>query len=248
MHPILFDLGPVKVYSYGVMLAAAFFICLFLAAKRCPMFGIRQDAFSNLVAILLLFGIAGARILYVLSEFDYFVRNPLEIFMINKGGLIFYGAFILSPLLGIAYAKKSRMSIADTADLLAPFIALGHSIGRIGCFLNGCCYGRPTDSVIGVCFPTSHVRVYPVQIFSSIGLFCIFLILFRAQKNRAFKGQVFAWYLILYGIFRFSIEFFRADLPALFLGLSLTRIISIVFVLTGSSIIYFSRRHEQPVI
>ncbi|MDD5503989.1 MAG: prolipoprotein diacylglyceryl transferase [Candidatus Omnitrophica bacterium] len=247
MYPILLRIGPVRIYSYGVMLALAFSVCLFLALKRCGLFGIRQDIFSNLVLVLLFSGIIGARLLYVFSEIDFFSQNPVEIFMINRGGLVFYGAFIFAPLFGILYAKKSRISVADAADLLAPFIALGHSIGRIGCFLNGCCYGRPTDLMIGVCFPSSHVKVYPVQIFSSIGLFFIFIALSRIQQNRAFKGQVIAWYLILYGLFRFAIEFFRGDLPQLFFGLSLTRIISIAFVLTGLLIIYFSRGHEQSI-
>ncbi len=181
---------------------------------------------------------------YVLSNLDFFIQYPLDVFMINRGGLVFYGALILSPVFGIAYAKKAGISIPDAADLLAPFIALGHSIGRIGCFLNGCCFGRPTDSIFGVQFPFSPVKVYPTQLFSSAGLFCIFLVLLFMQKRRGFKGQIIALYLVMYGVFRFFIEFLRGDLAPLFYSLSLTQIISIISVASGILLFYISKRYE----
>jgi phosphatidylglycerol---prolipoprotein diacylglyceryl transferase len=233
MHPVLFAIGPIKIYSYGVILAIAFFVFLIFALKRCALFKIKKDSLNTLILILLVSGIAGARVLYVLSNMDFFINHPLEIFMINRGGLVFYGGLIFSGAFGMAYAKRSGISIADAADLLAPFIALGHSIGRIGCFLNGCCFGRPTDSIFGVQFPFSPVSIYPTQLFSSAGLFCIFLVLFFMQKRRRFKGQIIALYLIMYGAFRFFIEFFRGDLMPLFYNITLTQIISVISILAG---------------
>ena len=244
MHPILFVIGPIKIYSYGVMLAIAFLVSLNLASTRCAFFNIKKDSFNTLVIILLVSGIVGARIVYVLTNLDFFIQYPLDVFMVNRGGLVFYGAFIFSPIFGIAYAKKSGISIPDAADLLAPFIALGHSIGRIGCFLNGCCFGRPTDSIFGVQFPFSLVKVYPTQLFSSAGLFCIFLALFFIQKRRRFKGEIIALYFVMYGVFRFIIEFLRGDLAPLFYSLSLTQIISIIFIAAGILLFYISKRHE----
>jgi phosphatidylglycerol---prolipoprotein diacylglyceryl transferase len=244
MHPILFAIGPVKIYSYGVMLAIAFLVSLNLASRRCALFNIKRDRFNTLVVILFVSGIAGARIVYVLSNLDFFIQYPLDAFLINKGGLIFYGGLIFSPIFGIVYAKKSGIPIREAADLFAPFIALGHSIGRIGCFLNGCCFGRPTDSVFGVRFPFSADRLFPTQLFSSAGLFCIFLVLFLMQKRRRFKGQVLSLYFIMYGFFRFVIEFFRGDITLLCHGLRLSQIISIIFVFAGILLFYIFRRYE----
>ena len=248
MHPILFTIGSIKIYSYGVMLAIAFVVSLNLASTQCRFFNIKKDAFSTLVIILLVSGIVGARIVYVLSNLDFFIQYPLDVFMINRGGLVFYGGLILSPFFGIAYAKRVEISILDAADLIAPFIALGHSIGRIGCFLNGCCFGRPTDSIFGMQFPFGDVRVYPTQLFSSAGLFCIFLVLFFVQKRRKFKGQIITLYFIMYGFFRFAIEFFRGDLASLFYGLSLTQIISIISIFAGILLFYIFKHHEQSII
>ncbi|TSA56305.1 prolipoprotein diacylglyceryl transferase [bacterium] len=244
MHPILFAIGPIKIYSYGVMLAIAFLVSLNLASTRCAFFNIKKDSFNTLVIILLVSGIVGARIVYVLTNLDFFIQYPLDVFMVNRGGLVFYGAFIFSPIFGIAYAKKSGISIPDAADLLAPFIALGHSIGRIGCFLNGCCFGRSTDSIFGVQFPFSLGKVYPTQIFSSAGLFCIFLALFFIQKRRRFKGEIIALYLVMYGVFRFIIEFLRGDFVPLFYGLSLSQVISIIFVGAGILLFCILKRYE----
>jgi phosphatidylglycerol---prolipoprotein diacylglyceryl transferase len=243
MHPVLFSIGPIKIYSYGVMLAIAFFVSLSVSSKRCVIFKIKEESLNTLLFIMLVSGIVGARVLYVLSNMHFFIDNPLEIVMINRGGLVFYGGLIFSGIFGTVYAKIRGISIADAADLLAPFIALGHSIGRIGCFLNGCCFGRPTDSVFGVQFPASLVRVYPTQLFSSAGLFCIFLVLFFMQRRRRFKGQIIALYLVLYGVFRFSIEFLRGDLIPVFHNLTLTQIISIISILAGISF-YICKQDE----
>jgi phosphatidylglycerol---prolipoprotein diacylglyceryl transferase len=244
MYPILFSVGPVKIYSYGVMLAIAFLITLHLMSKRCAFFNTTKEQLNNLVIILLVSGIVGARILYVLLNLDFFLEQPLEVFMVNKGGLVFYGGLILSIPSCIIYAKKAKIKILDAADLISPYIALGHAIGRIGCFLNGCCFGKPTDSIFGVCFPSSDIKVYPTQLFSSICLFLIFAALFRLQKRRRFKGEVISLYLVCYGVFRFLIEFLRGDLEPVFHGLSPTQIISVFFIAIGGFLFYLCKHNE----
>lgn len=233
MHPVLFTIGSIKIYSYGVMLAIAFLLAFNLASRRCRLFDIKRDSLNNLAIILLISGIAGARLLYVFSNWYYFAARPLDIFMISRGGLVFYGGLILSSAAGIIYAKRAKMSILDAADLIAPFLALGHGIGRIGCFLNGCCFGRPTESIFGICFPHSIGKVYPTQLFSSIGLFFIFLLLFRAQRKRVFKGEIISIYLILYGTLRFFVEFLRGDVRPILHNLSLAQVISMAAVCIG---------------
>jgi phosphatidylglycerol---prolipoprotein diacylglyceryl transferase len=245
MHPVLFTIGPIKIYSYGVMLAIAFLLAFKLASRRCELFNINRDILNNLAIILLISGIAGSRLLYVFSNWHYFLKHPLDVFMISKGGLVFYGGLIFSFIAGIVYAKLSNFSALDTADLIAPFLALGHSIGRIGCFLNGCCFGKPTDSAFGICFPHSIGKVYPTQIFSSVGLFFIFVLLFYIQKKRVFKGEIISIYLILYGTFRFFIEFLRGDLRPILYILSLTQVISIAAACIGVLLFcIFKQNHE----
>ena len=245
MYPVLFTIGSIKIYSYGVMLAIAFLLSFKLASRRCELFDINKDSLNNLAIILLISGIAGSRLLYVFSNWHYFFEYPLDVFMISKGGLVFYGGLIFSSAAGIIYAKLAKLSALDAADLIAPFLALGHSIGRIGCFLNGCCFGKPTDSVFGICFPHSIEKVYPTQVFSFVGLFFIFILLFYIQKKRVFKGEIISIYLILYGTFRFFIEFLRGDLRPILYILSFTQIISIAAVCIGVLLFcIFKQNHE----
>lgn len=233
MYPILFSIGPVTVYSYGFMLAVAFIVATSLVSRRVHLFNISKDSIGGLALTLLISGIIGARTFYVLLNIGYFSRHPFEALLINRGGLVFYGGVLLATLAGVVFVRIHKLSILDTADLVAPFVALGHAIGRIGCFLNGCCYGKPTSSVLGVIFPHSDVRVYPTQLFSSAGLFIIFFLLFYLQGRRRFRGHIILLYLILYGIFRFCMDFLRGDLQALFYGLTIAQIISVVVVLAG---------------
>jgi phosphatidylglycerol:prolipoprotein diacylglycerol transferase len=174
----------------------------------------------------------------------YFRQHISEIFMIHRGGLVFYGGVILAFACGLIFIKWKRYSVSDTADLLAPFIALAHAIGRIGCFLNGCCYGKPTSSFLGVKFPFTDVKIYPTQIFSFIGLLFIFLMLFRLQKKRRFGAQIFLLYLISYGVFRFLMDFLRGDLYPVFAGLTVTQIISVAIVIPA--LILYAIKKRAP--
>jgi phosphatidylglycerol---prolipoprotein diacylglyceryl transferase len=244
MYPILLTIGPFRLYSYGVMLGLAFLISLQAAKTRCMLFNIEKDTVEKLFIILILSGIAGARILYILLNLGFFINNPSEVMMINHGGLVFYGGFIFAPIAGAAYVRMIKASILDASDLIAPFAALGHSIGRIGCFLNGCCFGRETDSSFGVCFPGMVHKVYPTQLFSSFSLFLIFLILLHAQKKRLFRGQVVSVYIMLYSFFRFSIEFLRGDLKAVFFSFTATQIVSIFLFITGALMHNLCRKHS----
>jgi phosphatidylglycerol---prolipoprotein diacylglyceryl transferase len=245
MHPVLFTIGSIKIYSYGVMLAIAFLLAFNLASRRCELFGVKKDSLNNLAIILLISGITGARLLYVFSNWHYFAASPLDVFMISSGGLVFYGGLIFSSAAGIIYAKRAKLSILDAADLIIPFLALGHSIGRIGCFLNGCCFGKPTDSIFGICFPHSIGKVYPTQLFSSMGLFFIFILLLYIQKKRVFKGEIISIYLILYGTFRFFIEFLRGDFRPILYTLSLSQVISMFSVLSGVLLFYILKQNHE---
>jgi len=234
MFPVLLEIGPVTVYSYGVMVAVAFLVAAALASKRASLFNVSSEFISSLAIVVLISGVVGARILYVLDNLNYFSAHAREIFFINKGGLVFYGGFISAFVIGLIYTRFKKASIPDTADLVAPFVILAHSIGRIGCLLNGCCYGRVIPDNLKNLPIFKSLAVYPTQLMSSVGLFLMFLVLLRTQKKRRFPGQVFLVYLIIYGTFRLLIEFLRADLISVLYIFTLTQLISIVCVVVGS--------------
>jgi phosphatidylglycerol:prolipoprotein diacylglycerol transferase len=225
MHPILFTIGPVTIYSYGVMLATAVLACTYFLSVDAKRYNISQETAYDLVFWCILWGIIGARIFYVFIEWSYFSDNLLEIPMLQKGGLAWQGGFLGGALAGVWFARSKKLSLRPLLDLAAPYIALGQSIGRIGCFLNGCCYGKPV--AWGPYYPTHHARLYPTQLFEVLGLFIIFLILKRAKDKPHQAGFIFVFYLWLAAIERFIVEFYRADHDLLWLNLSLAQFIAL---------------------
>jgi len=213
MHPILLKLGPFTVYSYGAFVALGFAAATFLIYRRAASFHIDKDNIIDLVILMLVAGVAGARLLYVLLNFGYYRANPFEIINLSKGGLVWYGGFLAALGSTIMYTKLKKMEFWNTMDLIAPYIALAQAFGRIGCFFNGCCYGR--DGI-------------PVQLYSSLLLVIIFILLALRQNWRKFTGEIVLDYCILYSLKRFGIEFFRGDNPKIFLGMTISQIISLV--------------------
>ncbi|MFH1190212.1 MAG: prolipoprotein diacylglyceryl transferase [Candidatus Omnitrophota bacterium] len=220
MHPILFKIGPVTVYSYGVMVAAAFGVVAFLIYRRAPKFGIEGGVMIDYLTLMLVSGVAGARILYVLLNISHYKACPIEILDLSKGGLVWYGGFVSAVLMSIWFSMKRGIDFWSVTDLFAPYIALGQAFGRIGCYLNGCCYGIPAPH--GFILGETH----PTQIYSSILLFIIFIILIKWQDVRRFKGEIFIGYCMLYSFKRFLVEFLRGDNPRIFMSLTMSQLIS----------------------
>lgn len=241
MHPIITKIGPFYVYSYGLMVAIGFAVVTLLAYRHADDFGINKEKIIDLGIVMLIGGIVGARIVYIALNFQYYIKNPLEIINLTKGGLVWYGAFISGMVAAAWFVRKSRISFWTAADLFAPYIALAQAFGRIGCFLNGCCYGSaaPSGFVLDVVFPGESVLRYPTQIFSAIALLLIFVILRIWQKKRHFTGEIFLAYGLLYSMKRFSIEFFRGDYPKVLYGLTISQLISTaIFIICSSLFIY----------
>ncbi len=237
MHPILFKLGPLTIYSYGVMVALGFIVALTLAGREAGRSGkIEPAKILDLGFYLLLSGIIGARITYVLLNIKEYLSNPLEIFMLSHGGLIFYGGFVCSILTAAFFLKKWKISFWRAADLLSPYLALGHSIGRIGCFLNGCCYGKDTSLPLGMKFPELSGPVHPTQLYSSLALLFIFLVLRFLQPRFTREGRLFLLYICLYSGFRFLIEFLRGDNPACFFSLTFSQVLSAILFFAALAI------------
>lgn len=238
MHPILFSIGNFSIYSYGVMMALAFIAGILLARRRAPKDEIDPDTILDIGLYILIAGIVGARLLHVLVNLSYYVRSPLEILMLHHGGLIFYGGAIAALLTSYLFLKRRRISILLMGDCIVPYLALGQAIGRVGCFLNGCCFGRPTTLPWGILFPASSLNLHPAPIYLSLNGILIFLILDFIRERKGFTGQVFLCYFILYSFTRFLIEFMRGDTPAVIFGvLTLSQVLSVV-IFALSIIVY----------
>lgn len=226
MHPIICQIGPLTIYSYGLMLAVGILLAVNFAGAQAQKQGIDKAVVVNAVFIAAFSGVAGARVFYVIENLHYYSKNPLEIFMLQYGGLSWFGGLAAALLCLTAYLKKRKVSAIRVFDLLAPFTALAQSIGRIGCLLNGCCHGKESLRW-GIYFKTHNAFLIPTQIYSSLFLLALFVILRMMQERRPAAGSVFLAYLLIYSLCRFFIEFLRADNSRVLFGMTLFQFISI---------------------
>lgn len=236
MYPVLFKIGNISIYTYGffVFLGAVFgYLACLRAARREQ---ISTEKFSNLLLSTLLAAFLGAKLLYIIVDFKYFLSDPLGAI---RSGFVFYGGVIAGIFTLYFLAKRSRIPFLKLADVISVGIPLGHAFGRIGCFFYGCCYGKFTGSWFGVQFPlesaAGHLdhKVIPTQLFSAGALFLIFFSLLYISRKKKYTGQVFISYLIIYGTFRFLIEFLRADPRGGVWLLSTSHIISLITVIVA---------------
>jgi phosphatidylglycerol:prolipoprotein diacylglycerol transferase len=224
MHSIAFTLGPLTVHWYGIMVALGFLAGLWTASRRARLVGVSSETIYDLGPWLIIGGILGGRVLYVISYWNEdFAAKPFpEIFMIQHGGLVFYGGLIGAIISGSLCIRLKKLPFWTTADILAPSIALGSAFGRIGCLLNGCCYGRYCTLPWAIHFPADHQTggqpVHPTEIYDSVLNFALYCSLAWLFRRRKFDGQVFAVYLIAYSILRSFVEYFRGDYPVHYLG------------------------------
>ena len=251
MHPILIHLGKLQIRSYGFMLALSFLLGIWLGGRRAKRAGVDPQKILDLSVVIILAAVIGSRLLYVLFHLDQY-SNPLDMFALWQGGATFYGGFILAVAASYFWVQKNGLSFLKVADILAPSIGLGLVFTRIGCFLSGCCYGKPTDMPWGVVFPpdspagsaamaiaqergVEHVALHPTQIYSSLKGLTIFLVLMALQPKLKKTGSTFGLLLVLYGIGRFTIDFFRyyETNARVLLGLSFNQVISVVLIALG---------------
>lgn len=217
MYPILFKFESLAIYTYGLMLAIAFFTGITIARKEASRTGQDSEKIIDLSFYILIAAIAGSRLLYVITTPEIFIEDPVEIFRIWNGGLVFYGGFIAAMIVAIIYLKKAKLEIWQTGDVMAPGLVAGQAIGRIGCFFAGCCYGKICDLPWAITFnhPESlapqGLPLHPTQLYSAISDFSIFVFLWFFRKKKRFHGQIFWFYVLLYGITRPVIEVYRGD-------------------------------------
>jgi len=261
VHPTLFKLGPIEIHSYGLMLAISFLIGILLASYRAKKQGLNPDKIMDLSIIIVISAILGSRFLYVIAHLDEFRGHWLDMInpfqsngQIGLAGLTMLGGFIAALLFGILYLFIKKLPILKVCDILIPSVGLGIFITRIGCFLNGCCYGVPTDSPLGMVFPSecvagyhfSGIPIHPTQLYSSLYGIVIFGLLLLFERHKKFDGYLLYWFLILYGVSRLTVDFFRyyEDSMVLFtIGnspISLNQGISFLMIIAGVLLIGYN--------
>jgi phosphatidylglycerol:prolipoprotein diacylglycerol transferase len=234
MLPEICHIGSFTIYAYGLMLVLAFFVCAYLSSRQAKHENLDAEQIFNLLFSVFIFGIIGSRVFYVLNNASFYWQHPLEIIMLQHGGMAWFGGLIFGTAIAVLFIKKHKMDLLKTLDLLAPFVALGQAIGRIGCLLNGCCFGR--ESEFGIYFKVFDKILIPTQLYSSLLLILIFVILRFRQNTKHLPGEIFCGYLFLYSLKRFFIEFLRNDSPREFFGLTLFQILCLAVFLVSLGI------------
>ncbi len=224
MHPVLLKIGSFELASYGLMTALGYAAASWYLVKRLKSIGLDKDTFWNIIFIAFLGALAGSKLLYIIVSWpllgDTLAAKLTNIVRNFRYGFVFFGGMIASVGALLWYMKKKRLPLLKTSDFFIVALPLGHAIGRIGCFLAGCCYGRPTDSPLGVAFTNAAtlvppelrgVHLHPTQLYEAACNLLLFVYLHRAYKKPHKPGTVLVKYVIGYSCIRFIIEFFRGD-------------------------------------
>ena len=221
MFPQLLQFGPVALYSYGLLVAIAFLIALLLASRLAGRAGLNPERVSNLGISVAVAAIVGAKVFLIFTDFSHYAKNPGQILSLAtlQAGGVFFGGLVAALAVAAWYMRRSGLPALRTSDTFAPAIALGHSIGRIGCFLAGCCWGKPADLPWAVTFTKPLARelvgvplgvpLHPTQLYESAAELVIFAVLWRRFHRPHRDGAIVGLYLVLYSAFRFGIEFLR---------------------------------------
>src|SRR5581483_4990899 len=222
MYPRLLELGPITVYTYGVLLAAAYLLGLRLAMVRARARGLDANRVLDLGIYIIISALAGAKLLLLITDFKTFRQDPRELLTLARSGGVFYGGLILAVAVALWYIRRVGLPLWTTCDVFAPGIALGHVVGRFGCLFAGCCFGKPTTKPWGITFTDPFaasnvgtplgVPLHPTQLYEAGAEFVILLaLLFSERRGRPYPGRTFWLYMLLYAVSRFVIEFYRGD-------------------------------------
>jgi phosphatidylglycerol:prolipoprotein diacylglycerol transferase len=263
MYPELFRIFNFPVNTYGVLLALAFLLALFVASRLAERDGLPRERIFDLGLWMLLGGLLGSKVLLMFAEPEYGMSlwNLLSVDFLRSGG-VWYGGFLGGLLAGVLLIRRYRLPFWKTTDAFAPAVALGQAVGRQGCFAAGCCWGEPTTMPWGVKFTELAHRItgvpidnhlHPTQLYESGAALIIFLLLLWLHRRKSFDGQVLTAYAVLYGAMRFVVEFFRDDprgdifgLTTL-TGLSTSQLISLLVFFGGLAFLLARwRRNRQP--
>lgn len=264
MHSELIRLGPIIIHSYGACLALAILLCYFILVKLGRPLGYTSDFISSLLTVLIVSGLIGARIFYVAEHWSHYSQHLSEIVKVWEGGLMFYGGLLCSAASLIVFIRLQKKPIADVLDIIVTALPVSHAVGRIGCFLNGCCYGRTSSCSLAVTYPRGSIPwaeqlqkgvitpdavcsspVLPTQLLEAalnVAIFVVLLLLFRRKRK---PGEQVAAYMMLYAVARFVLEYSRADERLYFGPFSISQTISIALFTVGLALMIWLRQKEK---
>lgn len=242
MFPVLIKIGPLTIHTYGLLIAIGFLVALTLAAREAKRKDLPSESIIDVGFYALLSGIIGARLFFIVTNWQHYSEHPADMVKIWEGGLVFYGGVLFALPTVIWSAKKKGLPLLQTADIWAPSLAIGHAIGRLGCFCAGCCYGKPAEGLpwaVTFTNPDSLAIIgtplHPTQLYESAAELLNFLILITLRRHQTFKGQLFLMYILNYSIIRSVVEIFRGDEVRgfLFPGFSYSQSISVAMFVTA---------------
>ncbi len=255
MHPILYDFGPFKIFTYGFFLALAFLTAIYVAAREAGRLGLPVGRFYDMCFYIILAALVGSRLLYVILEYRYFLDHPLQVFVLWKGGLVFHGGLIASLAVAFYYLHRYQMPWRAAFDSLAVGMPLGQVLGRVGCFMAGCCYGSPSDLPWAVTFTHPETLcplrepLHPAQLYEALLLLGVFGVVYQLRTRKRFDGQVILTYFCLAGLVRFVVEFFRSPVdyrgPVLFGQFPLTQAVALGLALVCGGLLLWGWRRSQ---
>lgn len=273
MHPVLFNIGPISIYSFGLMMGLGFLAASYILTKELQRKGLDPSLGSTITLVALIFGIAGSKLLFLIETWDEFIQHPMNAF--SPGGLTWYGGLVLATAAVFYYTRKKKLAFWKICDATAPALMLGYGIARIGCHLAGDGdYGMPTNlpwaavyskgtyppSIAFRDFPDivqkygvngvvpDTIPVHPAPLYEFIISVLLFLVLWKLRKNTSPDGKLFMIYLMLSGASRFLVEFIRIN-PRVLFGLTEAQIIAILMMGIGAaSMLVFSRRQPKGAL
>ena len=245
-----FSIGPLTVHGYGVMIAVGILAASWLATKLCKEYKLDYENIDSFIIFVIVIGYAFSKLTYCLTVFDQFLSDLLSV--LGSGGWVVYGGILGGLLAALIWCKWKKWKFMDYFQVLMPCVSLAQGFGRIGCFFAGCCGGAVTDAWYGIQFPATSLawnttqKIIPTQLLSSAGDFLIFAFLMYNLKKGKHPEDTGAWYLILYSVGRFLIEFLRGDLIRGGIGpFSTSQFISLFVVVLGAYMIWNRQRKEE---
>ncbi len=253
MYPILLKIGPLTLHTYGFFVALGFLLALTWTHKEGVRRGLDPEIFQDLFFYVVVAALLGARFFYVVLNFSYFRNDPLAALRLWEGGLVFYGGFLFAVPVFVWRIRRWQRPALEILDVAAPALVLAQAVGRLGCLAAGCCYGKACELGIAITFTDRlshaplHQPLYPTQVFHLLANLAIFLLLVMVSRRTERRGALVVGYLLLYGVLRFTVEFWRGDPRGFLAGFSTSQWISAALVISGILLWFFKVRKENLV-
>ncbi|MFY9113792.1 MAG: prolipoprotein diacylglyceryl transferase [Dethiobacteria bacterium] len=242
MYPVLWETPYFTIYAYGLMISLGILVSSLLVLREAPKQGYHPDHILEAIIIIGISGLLGSRALFVILNWSYYQDDPIRILHFRSGGLSFYGAVILAIISLVLWSRWRKVHFLKLTDFLAPYLLLGYAFGRVGCYLNGCCYGKATAFFEG--FPlTENLLRHPVQLYASAGALILFFAVLFLRRYKYFDGYNFTLVLLAYGLLRFITGFYREDV-IIWVGLSFAQIFSAGLAIVMAFILWFKKRRK----